>query len=259
VTVTVDGDQPLVIKVQGTATIAGTLDLSGHDGISGVTSIQAGIGGLGTAGGGNGSDGTFAMNTGEVPAGPGFGPGAGGGGQHWSGGAGAGFSIMGQSTIGTNLGSGAPGGFPYGSPDLVPAFAGSGGGGGSGGYNCGSGGGGGGGGLLKLIAGGDVFIAPSGAIVARGGNGGSDGMGNCGSGGGGSGGSIWVRSLVQVKADGVIIATGGVGGATSLTPYDQYGSLGGTGAPGRVRLDGAVVSIGGPVDPPPGFTGGPWM
>lgn len=248
VTVTVTGNQPLVIRATGAVAVNGTIDASGAAGGNGVTYSTFGAGGLGRAGGGNGGNGSFDVNLGPLAGviGTGTGPGAAGSG--WSGGGGGGHVALG----GSSGGAGGSGGISYGMLDLTTLTAGSGGGGGSGGYNCGAGGGGGGGGAIWISAP-SITVGGSGAVRANGGPGGSDGSGSCGGGGGGSGGSIRLTTST-LSNSGTISAQGGVGGASVIAGSPYYG-IGGVGSAGRIRLDYGTKSGAGTVSPAAGFEG----
>lgn len=231
VSVSVTGTQPLVIYCTGAVTIDGSLIANGQNGVNGLTYVSGGTGGVGVAGGGNGGNGTFASGSGPVTAFAGTGPGGvNTQGAGWSGGGGAGYASTGASSGGV----GGFGGPAYGTVQITPTDAGSGGGGGSGGYDCGAGGGGGGGGYIYISAP-TITISSTGAILVNGGNGGSDGTGNCGGGGGGSGGSVFL-SAPTMTHNGLISATGGLGGASAI-PNSPYWGVGGAGANGRIRLD----------------------
>ena len=233
VTVSVTGNQPLIIRCTGAVTINGTLTGAGGNGGNGVTNSTFGTGGIGVAGGSNGGNGTYSTSLGGMLATDGSGPGGvGNAGNAWSGGGGAGYSAVGASTGNTSGGFGGP---IYGNVNISGFEAGSGGGGGSGGYACGSGGGGAGGGLIFINSAVSITIGATGVINVNGGNGGSDGTGNCGGGGGGSGGSIIMQSP-SMTHNGILQASGGAGGASNVN-YSPYWGQGGAGAPGRIRLD----------------------
>lgn len=231
VTVSVTGNQPLIIRCTGAVTINGTLIASGGNGGNGVTFSTFGIGGVGVAGGGNGGNGVYVGSAAPGVAGSGLG-GVGTAGGGWSGGGGAGYSVVGASTGNTAGGFGGP---IYGNANISGLEAGSGGGGGSGGNSCGSGGGGAGGGLISINSAVSITIGATGVINVNGGNGGTDGGGNCGGGGGGSGGSILMQTPAMTN-NGTLQANGGAGGASNVN-YSPYWGQGGSGAPGRIRLD----------------------
>lgn len=248
VTVTVSGNQPLVIKATGTVSINGVIDASGTNGGDGVTFSTFGTGGTGRGGGANGGNGSYSSSAGPLAGavGAGTGPGAAGGG--WSGGGGGGHVAVG----GSSGGGGGAGGMLYGTADLMTLTFGSGGGGGSGGLNCGAGGGGGGGGGIWISAQ-TIAVGAAGAIRANGGAGGSDGTGNCGGGGGGSGGSIRL-STGSLSVNGSVTAQGGAGGASAIAGSPYFG-VGGTGSAGRIRLDYGAFSGSGSISPMAGFEG----
>jgi hypothetical protein len=246
VTVNVTGSQPLVINCTGNVTINGTLMLSGLNGTNGITYISGGTGGAGVAGGQNGGDGVFSSSLGPLDGSTGNGAGAGGRGSGWSGGGGAGYSIAGDNSGGV----GGFGGPAYGNPQINPAVGGSGGGGGSGGYDCGAGGGGGGGGYVLISTCGTITIGSTGSILAEGGDGGSDGTGNCGGGGGGSGGSILLMTASSITNNGLVSATGGIGGASNV-PGNPYYGTGANGAPGRIFYNYQTLTGTGSTSPVP--------
>lgn len=243
VTVTVTGNQPLVIYATGNVTINGTLSANGGNGGDGITYTSGGIAGLGVAGGADGAAGNYSGSTGPLPGAAGLGPGAGGAGGNWSGGGGAGYSVTGQDASPTD-GLGGP---SYNDTLITMVTGGSGGGGGSGGYGCGSGGGGGGGGYISITTCTTMTIASGALISANGGNGGSDGTGNCGGGGAGSGGSI-VLQANSIVNDGMVTALGGNGGASMVAGPPYYGT-GGSGATGRIRFDYTTISGSGSATP----------
>lgn len=232
VTVTVTGNQPLILHCTGAVTIDGILTANGGNGNDGVTFSNEGTGGIGVAGGGNGGDGSYSSSNGPLPGLAGSGPGGvNDQGDGWSGGGGSGYAATGNSSGG----AGGFGGPSYGDVNISGLEAGSGGGGGSGGYSCGSGGGGAGGGTIVINSGVSITIGASGSVQCKGGNGGSDGTGNCGGGGGGSGGAIWLAASSMTN-NGTILGTGGTGGASTV-PGSPYYGIGATGSDGRIRLD----------------------
>lgn len=240
VTVSASGTLPLEIYITGSATINGTLTVSGANGVNGITWSNGGSGGIGVAGGGNGGNGSFDAFNGPLDGTDGMGTGGlNNKGAGWSGGGGAGYSAPGMSS---GSSSGGFSGISYGDAQITVLTAGSGGGGGSGGNNCGAGGGGAGGGLIVLQAN-DIVISSTGSIYSNGGNGGSDGTGNCGAGGGGSGGSLIIGAINTFTNDGVISAQGGIGGASNISGSPYYGT-GGNGANGRIKLSTNVIGSG---------------
>ena len=156
--------------------------------------------------------------------GAGLGPGGGSGATSVSGG-GGGFGAAGGN--GTD---GAAGGPAYGAPTLLPLIGGSGGGGGSAAFGFTSAGGGGGGGALLIASSGTVTL--TGNLLAQGGHGGNmycyvDAW----YGGGGSGGGIRLVATTITGTGGTISVAGGVGGGGCT-------GNGGTGAVGRIRVEG---------------------
>jgi len=231
----------VIIKVQGTVTINGTLSLNGGNGTDATTN-----GGNPGAGGFKGGD---SQTTG--PGLDGLGSGGGKGGSRvfdgvsnsiGGGGGGAGHNSTSAATDGAdgdlggapNVGSKGLKGSSYQSENqFESSFVGGSGGGAAGaGYNSSTNirgaTGGGGGGAIRIIAGGDITI--NGTIEANGGDGGTDG-GTTGSGGAGSGGSIWLQTNGNITGNGTIKTLGGTGGV-GLGSGD-----GGNGAKGRIRLD----------------------
>lgn len=270
------GPLPILIRVQGVVSIAGTLDASGLPGAGAGPDQPGGDGGAGGPGGGTGGrggahplapqTGTGAPGAGDAPGQPGQdggtpgGPstdpvGAGGGGGHASAG----------------LGGGAPnvGGLPAtwsgaGGPALPSCDGGSGGGGGGADLDGpapalddgGAGGGGGGGGLALYAA--AITLQPTGRILASGGAGGSS-QGDGSGGGGGSGGAVTlVANLVSLGsspvATSLVSAAGGAGGPATLA--GSGASPGGDGGQGRVMILADQVFGAGQVVPAPSIQ--PW-
>lgn len=271
---TFTGSDPVIIRVQGEATINATVAVNGSDGINGTTQSSADttISG-GTPGSGGFSGGGFQIaglvatsnNGNDNGNGAGVAGGAaltfnavtddgggGGGGsygeptQGQAGAAGAGDDIPGSG--------GAAGSFN--TADDQDTFdtsanliGGSGGGAGGAGDNQSGfffpGTGGGGGGVIQISAGGNLSIGISGKIEANGGNGGNGFQAGAG-GGGGSGGTIFLQSGEDIIIDGAIEAIGGNGGNGG---QDGAGANaeGGDGGDGRIRLDdgdGAITGAG---------------
>ncbi len=144
-----------------------------------------------------------------------MGPGAGGGGTAGSGagtrdggGGGAGFGGSGGSSGPSDLGG--AGGVPYGSPELVPLYGGSGGGNGA----DAPGRGGPGGGACQLVSLTSIVIAPSGVLDAAG-DFGRGGNARGGGGGGGSGGGLLLEAP-SVLVEGRVTANGGGGGSGAV-------------------------------------------
>ncbi len=277
----------IALVVDGTATIAGTINISGGDGSSGTETqgLGAGPGGPGAGAGGAlsaelGFDGAGPCNGkgGEkTDADEGSNAGGGGGGGGFvamGGGGGDATSIVDRTTFAAEGGIGGSDG--CGNDALIPLVAGSGGGGG--GDGSGSGGvgattgwaGGGGGGALQISS--REGIVMSGSIVARGGNGypDLDDPKFGGGGGGGSGGSVLLEAPL-LSLTGMIIVDGGDGGkgaagvggggGTGATPEGvggasgdgtQQGGGGGGGSGGRVRLNATAAPVCTPVVSPLG-------
>ena len=227
-TLTVEGDWPLVIFVDGDADISGEIDGKGDDGEDALeTSTGTYAAGGPGAGGGHGGDGSDSKASGHedgegdgggAAASPGAatGNGGGGGGACWGGGGGAADvdGIDGDASAGgsggTSSGNGGDGGAITMSSTLVPLVSGSGGGGATStldGDPAGNGAAGGGGGLgLQISAKGTLTL--DGDIDVSGGAGG-DGWG--GGGGGGSGGGVLLEAK-HLFLNGSLYAEGGAGG-----------------------------------------------
>lgn len=260
------GLSPLVIRVQDSVLIDGTIDCSGDDGASGVASTGVQIaGGIGRCGGGSGGASVlpgFAPNATNkgVAGGPSVSGGDGGpirlatGGQ---GGGGGGAYIKpfalgafkpdptsGDDSLGGAAGS-AGSIFRDDGFILEINGAGSGGGGGSAfddpgdvpSHSSGASGGAGGG-SIQIYSVGDITVSATGSILASGGDGGSVAGGLKGGGGGaGGGGSILIFSGGDIVFDGAVLAEAGIGGVTA-------GGDGGVGAWGRtfiVEKDGLAA------------------
>lgn len=265
---------PVVMLVQGTATIAGRIDVSGSDGAPTGSAAGGSVKaeGIPGRGGPGGFDGGRGAPPGSAVAGPlgstlgptggtGLGPGGGGGGVtvYWGDidGApsvvgGGGFystGVSGQCRIKTYDSINGPraeiivakGGSAYGSDALVPLIGGSGGGGGGAGVMFhGAGGGGGGGAILVAVSGRLDF---TGSIIANGAFGGKVNEipwsakldGNvCG--GGGSGGAIRLMATT-LAGNGVVSVEGGT------PPFEYCGPIGGGSAStGRVRTEAEYTS-----------------
>lgn len=260
---------PVIIKCTGKAIISGTIDLSGKDGLGGLTSTNVGwVGGAGGAGGGTagGAGGkgsaingyTAGVNGTSFPGTSGAGAGGSWGdpnGLHGfaNGGGGGGYGAAGSpGKKGTsNPVAAAAGGSAYGDAQLTTlingtSFLGGSGGGGGGGQrdnNGGTGvggGGGGGGGAISIAA--DSVDITNGLITVKGGNGGNGDMAFSQYGGGGGGGSAgtvllqYARSCINCgtapNTPSVFInISGGTGGLSG-----GNSGAGGNGAPGRYLL-----------------------
>lgn len=211
-----EANTPVYILATGDVVIAGTIDVSGENGIS----ITGGKGGPG------GFDGGYGGNYGT--GGDGLGPGGGlvstltNCGMNGGGGS---FGSAGGSNNGGSSGS------TYGNHQLIPLIGGSGGAGGNVQYcegifgGTGPGAGGGGGAILIASSG---TISVTGSILAKGGIGACSN--NCGSAGGcGSGGAIKLMAST-IAGNGKISAAGGSG---------DYNNNGGN---GRIRLEADDVT-----------------
>lgn len=221
-TLTIVGTPPLVILIDGDATVSGELRLAG--GCAGAPMFDPSCGG---PGGGMGQSEALV-------AAQGCGPGQVGYfnrfGSYEAGGGGGGYGQSGRDSNGNSPGDGA-GGRSCGKPELEPLVGGS--GGGAGGVDVAKqsrtgGRGGGGGGALQLTVSGRLDV--SGRIDA-GGAGGEDGhwngqpLGNGGGGGGGSGGAVLLEAGT-LAITGSVTANGGGGGGNDT-------GAGGDGESGR--------------------------
>lgn len=245
------GTDRLIIRVQGSTNISGTLSVEGFDGsysASGASGGTAGPGGF-SGGGvdtfglpsegqpllGGGNRGFDNSNVGDT-----IGGGGGAGGTRYDNQAGADGSngtsdgVPGTGGTATN----SDGAFIQNSFETLTNFVGgSGGGAGGQGYvgvtpDAFGASGGGGGGVIRIISRGNINI--TGLITANGGRGGnSNTLG--GAGGGGSGGAIWLQTAGTLTNDGTIRALGGAGGSSTGTPF--RGGTGGAGGEGRIRID----------------------
>jgi hypothetical protein len=212
-TLQVRGDSPAILVVEGTALIAGTVDVSAQ-------------GGYGGAGGGDGgqtnSGGKGSPGTGPIP-------GVGGGtcdcqtnedNYDDCAGGGGGFATVGgagglEGGQFCSVGPQPVGGQTYGNQALIPLLGGSGGGAGDVGNaaQANPGNGGGGGGALQISA---SAIELSGAILANGGPGKGGASWSTdypgGGGGGGSGGGILLEAATFAGSGWTMAAGGGGGG-----------------------------------------------
>lgn len=233
---------PLIIKVTGSVSISGFVDLRGRAGTNRTANtfsqVFGGEGGFG-AGDGGGEDGFGDLfpglsdaSTSTIDSSPGRGEEAVGDPACGSGGGGAGFRTVGFAGASCGSGSiGAAGGTVTADSIFNGTLRG-GVGGGAGGDSTGSvfGAGGGGGSAIQIIAGGDINIQAGATLSAKGGNGG-DGAPDGGGGGAGSGGVVWLQSLGNINIAGSIDVTGGIGVDTGT------GGIGGNGGDGFIRLD----------------------
>jgi hypothetical protein len=246
---------PVVILASGNVTIAGTINVSGGKAADSGAAGNGNIGddGIPGSGGPGGYEGGRGGENNKKNGGQGLGPGGGAGGKFHSpyinGGGGAGFGSNGGDT-GTYSETSRPsgkGGPSYGSSQLLPLIGGSGGGGGGGGASFAGTGGGGGGGAILIASSGTVSI--TGSLLARGGNSGFSQGSGCGARGGyGSGGAIRIVATA-ISGNGTIAANQP---NTSYSTHDtdssscwvsgNYAYWGGTGAPGRVRLEAETIT-----------------
>lgn len=211
---------PVILKVVGDVTIAGTIDVSG--GSSPATGDAVlGDDGLPGLGGPGGHDGGRGGTPGLAYGSAGLGPGGGAGKNSCrSYGMPAGYSSSRLQDYGNYHACGA--GPAYGNKNLLPLIGGSGGGGGQGGSAFHGSGGGGGGGAILIAASGVVNLA--GSVRANGGAAGNpQGVGAGSEGGGGSGGAIKI----------IASRLAGAGSASAEGGSGAYG----TGAFGRVRFE----------------------
>jgi hypothetical protein len=255
----------IALVVDGSASVAGTIDLSGGDGTSGAA---------GTAGPGGGAGGP--LHNGQTAPGEGACPGLGGqrggtsGDRIGGGGGGGGFAASGGTggraqSGGGDTAAGGAGGGNCGSDILVPLVAGS--GGGSGGD--GTGGvigwpGGGGGGSIQISA--KLSLTHTGSILAEGGGGFSVVAVSLKNGGGSGGGVVLESPTLDVtggfSVDGGNGAEGSAGsggdgasgsslsgeGGTDEDGSDESGGGGGGGG-GRVRLNASQTPVCNKVSP----------
>ncbi len=259
VTVTASGSDALEIWVIGTATVDGTLDLSGSDGDAhGAFKYSPSAGGSGVGGGGDGGDGASYSSYSPVDGSGDGGGSAGTDGMIGGGGGGGGHATAGDdgedgTCTTSRCGSeytvaGGSGGAASGSSTTAALEGGSGGGGGGWGVaDNGDGGGGGAGGGALYISAEDLDV--NGTITCSGGDGGGDSSGyDGGSGGGGSGGTAWlVADTMDIS--GSVLCGGGVGGETVVGGSTAQGGYGGDGADGRIWIDAATLSETGTVSP----------
>jgi len=257
------GSRPLALLSHGGITNAGTINLSGGAGETGIGDTQyqgvkggnAGPGGGGGGGGGSlgaaGAGGFGYVNGGNASPGGDY-PQFGGGGAGGSVEPGGGGAARLTGTIPTDGGGGAfggnggnsieyqgqigPGGTNYG--DLGRKLeGGSGGAGGSSSDHFSGGGGGGGGGAVEIGALGNISLG--GMILASGGN----GLESDFSGGGGAGGGILVHAQT-VSLTGYLNASGGFSSPRTDSDLSNP-AFGGGGGGGRVLIitaDGTLAS-----------------
>lgn len=233
---------PLVILVNGNATINGTIDLSGKGAIGGN-------GGASSGNGSTGSNGSSAFSGIVNGGGGGGGEGAGGGG----GGGGGGSSDIKDGIVGfSSTHPGGAAGTQFGGTsgfykrDILSnfqrfAFCGTGGGGGGGGSGGNTGGvGGNGGGALVMFIRGNLTLGASSTITVAGtagAGGGSNGSGNGGGGGGGGGGG---HAIIMVGGTitnyGTTLVVNGGGGGAAGAGGSIAGANGGAGGNGSIQI-----------------------
>ena len=225
------GSSPLRIRVQGSVSVGGTIDLSGSDGENSGSPGTVSDGGTGTCGGQNGGDGGHTSGDAEdggdgntatsVGGGTGGSDNATASDNYAPSGGGGGHSAAG-SDGGNGSGGSAPltkgvGGSSYGDVYLSTLYGGSGGGGGGQSVSIsgplGSGGGGGaGGGALLITGGSDITVESGASITVSGGDGGDEGTARAGGGGGGSGGAVGLLSGGSITYSGTLDGRKGQGG-----------------------------------------------
>jgi hypothetical protein len=270
---------PVVMLVQGNATIAGRIDVSGSDGASTGSAADGSLTaeGIPGRGGPGGFDGGRGARPGPAVAGPlgstfvaiggaGLGPGGGGGGLTFlssppagaiEGGVmavgGGGFRFSGatgglriktaydSTTGGRQELVEVEGGKAYGNDALVPLIGGSGGGGGASGTIFHGAGGGGGGGAILVATSGKLVL--TGSILANGGSGGKIKKVILSEGldanGCGGSGSGGAVRLTATTLDG----NGAISVDGGSLPIDYCGSITGGGASaGRVRTEAEFAS-----------------
>jgi len=226
VTETEDGF--LFLFVQGTATIAGTIDLDGVGGSGGLgeTGLGAGDATTGTTGrlGGGGGGGGDEANSTAQKGGRGLLTTAGGvKGTNSDGSAGEDPTVSKADHMFYAMGVNAlPSNYNLNSYVLTLNYTGGGGGGGGGSNGGASGDGGNGGGGLIIYANEIVF---TGTINATGSAGAASG--SAGAGGGGGGGGVYLFCRTLTTNTGTIDVSGGAGGVG--TPADCDGGAGGAG------------------------------
>jgi hypothetical protein len=246
------GSNPLWIEVLGPVDISGTIDCSGENGVpaDSITTAPT-IGGLGHCSGYNGGSGgysgtpgtqglpTSGLVTGGSPGVLNAGSGGGGGGGY--------RAFVGQPQPGSG---GNPGAAGSETTDTQFTILAGGGGGGGGSFNMAGAGsrgasGGGGGGVIRITSVGDITIAASGQVLARGGTGGG-GVGATagGGGGGGGGGGIWFQTPGTIYNNGNIDA-GVFSGPPDFTNEGVVtgGNDGGRGSDGRTWLTNSSMYI----------------
>lgn len=269
---------PVYLLVSGSATIAGSINVSGTDSRNSGTFGDGnladdgipGLGGPGGFDGGRGGRDDQSLRANVIRGGAGLGPGGGNGGTELA---------VGQCSSGTYYPNYGLGGAyatkganyyyliycgnnattqaadqaakPYGSSSLQPLIGGSGGGGGTGGINYGGSGGGGGGGAILIAVTGILTLASSGSVVSGGGTaGGVTGTGLLGYGAGGSGGSIRILASA-ITGSGKLSAPGGCSlvDTVNSTSYCGAGNSGLGGSVGRIRVEADNITYTGTSTP----------
>ena len=213
------GNRPVILAVDGNATIGGIIDANG----SGTTPGAGGNWSCGTSAGGNASGGSCTGGS-EGGGGGGFGTAGGSGGN--GGGSntiGAGGVARGGATL-TPLWGGCPGGLGGGSgTDAV---------------------GGAGGGAVQLTVSGTLTV--TGTIRANGGVGAVGSCGNeAGGGGGGSGGAILLEATTLTTTGATLSTNGGSGGRSGSNASGGAGSTSASAAGGTGASDSANGGGGG--------------
>jgi hypothetical protein len=233
------GSPAVVFLSQGDMTIAGSINGSGHSGVTYVSDPYGSVS-KGGPGGGNGNSGPIVSGyVGPSPGnlGGGYAIGtntsrltAGGGGAYGGLGGNAGYADL---IYGDTNSSGFGATNSYG-PDLSAKLAGGSGGGTGGNFAGEPGEGGGGGGALQIGALGSLTL--SGSIYATGGYGGTPfaTFGDAGGGGGGSGGGILIQAGNITMSSGATVSAAGGGGGSS--PYANVYVGGGGGGGGRISI-----------------------
>ncbi len=259
-TLTLTGDNPIIIAVYGAADLSGVIDASAQGSTPGpgATACAAGAGGGGVPGP-------------SSPAGTDPGAAGGGGGGLAAGGGAGDFStysgVGGNPATGTDN-IGASGGSAHGSSAVVPLTGGCSGGAGADGSpgNAGGGGGAGGGGVQLSVAG---TISGSGTIKTNGSAGGTGASASpalahtsgAGGGGGGSGGAILIESpstsSLTLQTSGGPGGGGGTGyGADTTSTNTWSGIPGGAGGTNSGVSTGAPGSGGPPGERGQSYSGG---
>lgn len=261
---------PVVMLVQGSATIAGTIDMSGGDSAdtgssgNGLRSDDGlpGIGGPGGFDGGRGGSPDSAQRAAIVEGGTGQGPGGGQGGRvvnrsygncndnrysdwFWYG-LGAAHASNGPeayySVSWVNCNGGSPAALAYGTASLQPLIGGSGGGGSRATTTTAGTGGGGGGGAILIAASDSITL--TGAIRANGGNAGQYSDRHAG---GGSGGAIRLVASTVAGA-GALNADAGCSYRSSDKNRHCYDYLD-RGSVGRIRIEADTITYTGASSP----------